>query len=137
MKNALILLVLLLASRPVFPQGSVFTISSGSEIAISAGAQLCADTIYVYGTLNCTSVACVCGHTSIFCYGTCIPPELSGNKVLISGPATVDFGNVKVGSSQDAVAEISSTGTLPLNIASTVSSPGVFTIEINGGARRL
>ncbi len=59
-----------------YAQRGTITIPVGSHVKIPLGAQLCADTIYVYGTLEAADLTGICAAAKVYCYGTCIPPDL-------------------------------------------------------------
>jgi hypothetical protein len=45
-------------------------------VTIPLNGRLCADTIIVYGTLECVDYSCICAGAVVRCYGRCIPPGL-------------------------------------------------------------
>jgi HYDIN/CFA65/VesB family protein/ASPM-SPD-2-Hydin domain-containing protein len=138
MKRILLLtLVLGFACNLASAQTSSITIPANGRIYVPDGGRVCPDTIYVYGTLECDNLACICSSCKVMCFGTCIPPELSGEQALINAPASVDFGNVDVGSFQNMVCTIVNTGTKALNVSSTLIAPPPFTITQNGGPRTI
>ena len=71
----IILLAIMLVGTTQAQRGTI-TIPVGSHVKIPLGAQLCADTIYVYGTLEAADLTGICAAAKVYCYGTCIPPDL-------------------------------------------------------------
>ncbi|NOY05180.1 MAG: T9SS type A sorting domain-containing protein [Chlorobi bacterium] len=64
-----------LTGTSVAQRGDI-TIPVSTHVKIPLGAQLCADTFYVYGTLEAADYSGVCATAKVYCYGTCLPPDL-------------------------------------------------------------
>jgi len=71
----LVALAIVFAGTTLAQRGEV-TIPVGAHVKIPLGAQLCADTFYVYGTLEAADYSGICATAKVYCYGTCIPPDL-------------------------------------------------------------
>jgi HYDIN/CFA65/VesB family protein len=100
-----------LLCNPTLGQNCSITIPAGARGYVPLNAQLCADTINVYGTLECANVQSICGSATVHCYGTCIPPELSGDQPIISvTPQALEFGSITSGSSIDKRILVSNSG---------------------------
>ncbi|NOY05167.1 MAG: T9SS type A sorting domain-containing protein [Chlorobi bacterium] len=72
----LISVLIIVFTGATLAQRGDITIPVGSHVKIPLGAQLCADTFYVYGTLEAADYSGVCATSKVYCYGTCIPPDL-------------------------------------------------------------
>ena len=60
----------------VLAQRGAITIAVGSHVKIPLGAQISADTIYVYGTLDAADLTGIFAKAKVYCCGACIPTDL-------------------------------------------------------------
>jgi hypothetical protein len=116
-------------------QRGTITIPSGESIRVTDDAQLCADTVYVYGTLECASESGICPGMVVICRGTVIPSSLCASPVLTAA-SSLDFGPAGIGQSITRTLTIQNTGQAPLDIAGmSIAPPGVFTVDSGSSAR--
>jgi len=109
--KVMLLTIMLLSTCVAIMQGqsSLITIQTGASFTITNSgnnAQLCADQIDVYGTLQGDNTSAVCSGSNVNCYGTCIPAGLPIE--LVSFSARLLSGKVLL--SWETATEVNSYG---------------------------